>query len=406
MKILCVFGRHNYGTPERGEGYEYVNFLPAFRRLGHEVLFFDSLDKSRYRDFAELNLKLLEVIECEAPDVVFFVLKTYEVWLETLTIIRKSSSAILVGWAADDSWKYEQHSRFIAEPFHIYATTYSEALYKSRDDGYSNFVLTQWAANADQLTEPLLASACRHKVVFVGSAYGNRSNLIKQLAERGIEVQCFGYGWPGGPLSSADLRRIIRESFISLNFGDSALLIRGGKLIRDRQIKARNFEVPGYGGFLLTETLESLEHFYTPGSEVVIYEGIEDLAEKIRYYLDHPAERNAIAFAGHKRTTREHTYDMRFLELLDHVNELRSRHSSGVSHLDIAQLSSYVRKHRITWWLMPFKWVLLLSCGLVWGRVRGPRAARRIMFELSWRVFGAQTYKSTSFPGRLFYKES
>ena len=39
MRVLCVFGEHNYGDPNRGEGYEYANFVPALRRLGHEVLF-------------------------------------------------------------------------------------------------------------------------------------------------------------------------------------------------------------------------------------------------------------------------------------------------------------------------------------------------------------------------------
>lgn len=33
MKILCVFGRHAYGDPARGEGYEHANFLPAFAAL-------------------------------------------------------------------------------------------------------------------------------------------------------------------------------------------------------------------------------------------------------------------------------------------------------------------------------------------------------------------------------------
>ena len=44
MKILCVLGEHNYGDPGRGECYEYVNFLPALKSLGHEVVFFESFN--------------------------------------------------------------------------------------------------------------------------------------------------------------------------------------------------------------------------------------------------------------------------------------------------------------------------------------------------------------------------
>lgn len=406
MKILCVFGQHNYGMPERGEAYEYVNFIPALRRLGHEVVFFESFDKSRYCDFADLNIKLLEAVQREAPEVILFVLMNYEIWLETLDTIRASSSAILISWATDDSWKYEQCSRHIARPFHIYATTYPDALLKSKVDGYSNFVLTQWGADAERMLEPMPAADCRYKVTFVGSAFGNRRDLVKRLEQQGITVDCFGYGWPNGPVSVSQMRTIIRETVISLNFGDSGIHLQGAKLGRNRQIKARNFEVPGYGGFLLTETLESLQDFYTLGSEAVIYEGMDDLVRKIRYYLEHPAERDAIAFAGYRRTVREHTYDVRFSALLEAVGQLRARLPFSVPQIDFERFSGHVRRHRATGWLMPCKSILLIFFILIWGRQRGPRAARRLLFELSWRVLGAKTYRCTGYPGRLFYKES
>ena len=60
MNILCVFGRHNYGDPSRGEGYEYSNFLPALRTLGHDVHHFESWDRSAQADFAALNTALLD----------------------------------------------------------------------------------------------------------------------------------------------------------------------------------------------------------------------------------------------------------------------------------------------------------------------------------------------------------
>ena len=115
MRILCVFGRHNYGDPARGEGYEYSNFLPALRNLGHEVQLFDSFSRIPYSDFAALNKALLESAESFRPDVVFCVLMGYEVWLETLDLIH-ATGTYLVNWGTDDSWKYDQFSRFVAAP--------------------------------------------------------------------------------------------------------------------------------------------------------------------------------------------------------------------------------------------------------------------------------------------------
>src|SRR5450759_30990 len=156
VKILCVLGEHNYGDRSRGQCYEYVNFLPALRNLGHQVIFFESFNRSSYRDFAELNQKLLEKVQAERPDIILcLLLLGYEIWLETFALVREGCNAVIINWSTDDSWKYEQFSKFVAPAFDIYATTYPEAIVKSKGDGHSNFVLTQWAASTASLAEPL-----------------------------------------------------------------------------------------------------------------------------------------------------------------------------------------------------------------------------------------------------------
>jgi spore maturation protein CgeB len=102
VNILCVFGEHAYGNPAQGGGYEYVNFLPALRRLGHQVSFFESFSREPYQDFAELNHALLKRVEDTSPDVVFCVLMQYEVWIETLRMSRESDP-LLVNWPTEDS---------------------------------------------------------------------------------------------------------------------------------------------------------------------------------------------------------------------------------------------------------------------------------------------------------------
>ena len=88
------------------------------------------------------------------------------------------------------------------------------------------------------------------------------------------------------------------------------------KLVLD-QIKGRNFEVPGCGGFTLTGRAENLEDYYRDGKEVVIFEDADDLVRKVQYYLDHDDERAAIAQSGYDRTMHEHTYIHRFNEIFD-----------------------------------------------------------------------------------------
>jgi spore maturation protein CgeB len=412
MKILCVFGKHNYGDPERGFGYEYTNFIPAFRRLGHDVVFFESFSRKAYKSFSDLNRQFLMAVEENKPDLIFCVLMGYELWTETLEMVRTATNAAIVNWATDDSWKYDQFSRFVAPCFHLYATTYHTAIKRSKEQGHSNFILTQWAANAEKLMKPLAADECRWKVSFVGSAYGNRTKWVSALKNRGIDVQCFGHGWPAGPVAAQSIPEIVSRSVISLNFADSSWMFDGLRPYRSRQIKARVFEVPGYGGFLLTENADNLDHFYRPGKEIELFEGIDELTEKIRFYLANPKTRDAIAHAGHLRTRQEHTYDKRFAALLHLVDDIKANHFEDIGPqgegrgIDLERFSALARLHQPSAGLKALKQVLVAPCTLIFGRKKGPRAARRLLFELSWRLAGSKTYRASGWPGKLFYLES
>lgn len=406
VKILAVLGEHNYGDPSRGQGYEFTNFLPALRRLGHNVVFFESFNKGHYVSFADLNRSLLRLVEQEQPDVVFFVLMGYEVWSETLDVLR-TAGVFLVNWGTDDSWKYDSFARFVAPKLDIYVTTCPRALEKARRDGLTNVVLSQWAANGEVLHEPLSAKHCRHAVTFVGSAYGDRPRWIQGLRERGIEVECFGHGWPAGPVPAADIATIVRTSIISLNFADAGPHGLGIGPKRRRQIKARTFEVPGAGGFLLTEQVDRLEDYYQPGVEIAVFEGVEDLARQIKYFLARPELRDRIAMAGHRRTQTRHTYEARFQEILGPGTTLSSATEKGRSfRFDSNAFEALVRSHSIGPLSRILRTCLIGPCRVIWGKERGPRAARRLLFEASWRLSGEQTYSARGLPGRLFYAES
>ena len=399
MRVLCVWGRHNYGDPMRGESYEYVSFLPALRALGHEVAFFEAWNRRSHADFADLNCKLLSVVEEVRPDMVFTVLLSYEVWLETLDLIRGTLGCPVLNWGTDDSWKYAQFSRFVAPHVDRYATTYESALERFRAGGIRNVVLTQWAASSTALREPLPATACKYQVSFVGSAYGRRARWVAGLSERGVEVECFGHGWPNGPVAAERIPEIIRSSVISVNFSEA-----GQGSTRARQIKARVFEVPGSGGFLLTETALGLEQFYLPGREIETFDNPDELAAKVKHYLADKEARDRVARAGYARTRQEHTYEMRFARLLAGMGLSAPRQMSAEQARQT--MDAMASSHRAKTWERLLASALTAPAVAVWGRRRGRRAARRFMFELSWRLAGDRTYTSRGCPGRLFYAES
>ena len=406
MKILCVFGRHAYGDPARGEGYEHANFLPAFAALGHQVELFDSFDRGQYRDFADLNLRLIERIQAFQPDVIFCVLMGYEVWLETLDLMRSKTPAAVINWGTDDSWKFWQFTRFLTEHVDLHVTTHTPALAEAEKLGIDNIMVSQWAAAASRLAEPLPSQACAYDVSFVGAAYGNRRAQVKQMARRGINVTCFGHGWERGPVGSREIDQIYRSSRISLNFADSGLQLSGIGLARSRQIKARTFEVPGAGGFLLSEANERLGEYFRAGAEMDIYRDHDELAQKIRYYLTHPDERDAIARAGHERARREHTYEARFEPILERAKEIAGSRRQQPWALKPELLSKLVESHRNGPTARRLLDALRTAVGERGRPSRPLRALRRLTYEISWRVCGERTFRAAGLPGRLFYRES
>jgi spore maturation protein CgeB len=408
MKILAVFGRNAYGDATRGEGYEHANMLPDLELIagGGNVRLFDSWDRSAYADFAALNVALVREVAAFQPDVIFFVLMTHEIWLESLEAIAANSPAALINWGTDDSWKYAEMTQFIAPLVDLHITTDLATARRAAERGDAHIALSQWAASSGRLCLPCASADCDYDVSFVGACYGNRAAWVGALAERGIKVDCFGKGWGGGVVSSADIARIVRRSRISLNFSDSGLQIVGGRIQRSRQIKARTFEVPGAGGFLLTEPAEGLERYFNLSTEMATYENADDLAAKIGFYLSHPVERDAMAQQAHARVAREHTYRARLPALFElALRNAAARRTGKTWQLDPSLLDAAAKSHEVGPIVKAAGAGLMGLCRFALGNVKGSKAARRFVHEVSWRLAGACTYRAAGLPGRMFYRD-
>jgi spore maturation protein CgeB len=217
---------------------------------------------------------------------------------------------------------------------------------------------------------------------------------MNELKEAGIHVDCFGFGWPNGPIPSDQIPVIMRDSIISLNFSAGFMSVGGN----DLQIKARTFEVPGAGGFLLTDTAPGLGMVYRIGEEIEVYDGLEHLKSKIRYYLEHPERRDRIAIQGHERTRDCHTYAKR----LEPIFKAALQQRDLCNAKDTARGTNLPAERKLTIFERGFRSMLVAACRIVWGPERGLKAARRITFETSVRILGARTFTARGLPGRLF----
>ncbi|HZO37447.1 MAG TPA: glycosyltransferase [Solirubrobacteraceae bacterium] len=327
MKLLYVAMAHDYGRPEQGPSFEEMNFRSALEGMGHELVAFDPVARMAEVGRDAMNVELIALAAETRPDAAFFVLFEDEITPRTLERVRTEGQTVTLNWYTDDHWRFERFSRRFTPVLDWAITTDPDAPAKYRAAGLDNVILSQWACNRyayEKRTDVL-----DHDVTFVGLPHGDRPEVIARLAEGGIEVECFGKGWPRGRLGHDEMVTLFGASRINLNLANSSTVrptarMRVGAWLRGRrvdtrprpsQIKGRTFEVPGSGGFLLTERVPHLERYFELDREVAVFGDARDLPERIRWWLDHPDERAAVAEAGLRRTLAEHTYDHRFAEI-------------------------------------------------------------------------------------------
>lgn len=389
MKILCVFGKDQYGDVTRGESTEFFSFVPALESLGHELAFFDSWNRDLYSGFIDLNQKLIDKVSAFKPDVIFCVQFNYEIWMETWDYIANNFSAKTVNWCTDDSWKYVQHSKFIAKHFDLMVTTYEEFLPEYKKIG-AEAILCNWAVPIQWLKAPKKGSDCTYKVVFIGMAHGNRKPIMEKIKSLGVEITCFGHGWDNGPVDAEKIPDILNDAVISLNFSNSS---------GENQIKARTFEVPGCGGFLLTENAKNLELFFQDQKDLALFDGPEDCVVKINKYLNDLPLRDAIANSGYNLVATKYTYKIELGKILDRLGKIQKRASPQIDFEKVK------RAHKQTILVKTLRFLLLALGKIFIHDGRSIKFSRRVMFELSWRLFGETTYSSKGLMGRIFFKE-
>ena len=112
----------------------------------------------------------------------------------------------------------------------------------------------------------------------------------------------------GGADSNNMMPQIIKCSKINLNMTNKP--IKTG-------LPLRIYDLMGAGGFVISNYQAEIPEYFEVDKEIVLYESVPDLLEKIDYYLKHDDERKQIAKNGYERIKKEHTYDIRIKAMLE-----------------------------------------------------------------------------------------
>lgn len=301
--ILYVAPQFDYGDCRRGYGFEENNFLDSLVHSGYRVTAFDQVSCTHAVGKSNMNKILLELVYREEPSLLFLVMFKDEIAFNTLDKIREVIGVPTLNWFCDDHWRFGSFSRMYAPHLSWSVTTDPAAVEKYREIGVSNVLLSQWACNT-HLYHPLSVPQIQD-AAFVGQPHGNRPEVIHAVRRSGVEVAAYGFGWPSGRVSLSEMVAVFCQTRINLNLSNAST---GG----EQQIKGRDFEIPGCGAFMLTARTAGVDTYFLPDQEIVCYDSLADLIEKVHYYLEHDEEREKVAQAGYERVIREHTYRHRF----------------------------------------------------------------------------------------------
>lgn len=313
MRILYCGMKFDYGNQARGLSFEHKTFYECLIRMGHEVIYFDYMQLMAEHGRSAMNRRLVEIARAEKPDLLFAILFGEELDRGAVRSITEQTDTTTFNWFCDDHWRFERFSRHWAPCFDWVSTTDSAAVAKYTRMGYSTAIKTQWACNHYSFSP--VSTGRKWGVSFVGQPHGSRRRVIETLKRAGIDVYCRGFGWPEGRISHDEMLEVFSGSRVNINLSNSSWNWRHPFQRRRDQIKGRNFEIPGCGGYLLTQHADNLEEYYVPGHEVGVFGSTEELVEKVCRSLRNEEERRTIARAGYDRTMRDHTYQRRLEDI-------------------------------------------------------------------------------------------
>lgn len=150
-------------------------------------------------------------------------------------------------------------------------------------------------------------------IVFVGSLVPNKMPVLAAVKKAfGRRFKIFGlsgirknlyfnvhHHFPSWvrPIAFEDYVSIYQRSKIGINVHNRGKFTVGSY---------RLFDLPGNGVMQISDGGEYLQKFFEVPSEVESYDSIDELIEKLRYYLQHHEKRNAIAMNGFTRVRRDY----------------------------------------------------------------------------------------------------
>ncbi len=308
------------------ETFEAPEFYDAYNALDNLKVTSDRHQYLQNSFLQVLSQAVLAKTETFEPDMV---LSMAQAPLTHQALKRlKRDKVVTAMWFVEDFRLFTYWQSFA--PFYdIFAVIQKEHFFdKLKEIGVDNTLYLPLAAHPD-FHHPLNIGVIDARkygadVSFMGAGYPNRRMAFRKLIHHGLKI--WGSEWEGDHVldkyiqlggrrvTSEECVKIFNATKINLNLHSSINvdeLVSGGDFINPR-----TFELAACGAFQLVDRRSLMAEAFSDG-ELAHFDNLEDLDEKIGYFLAHPNERDLYAEKGRKRVLADHTYVIRMQTLID-----------------------------------------------------------------------------------------
>lgn len=162
------------------------------------------------------------------------------------------------------------------------------------------------------------------KFAFIGSYDKERSNMVNKLNTKQLVV----YGdakWYSRTTKSSKSRQFYKgKSLYGQEYIDAVAQAAGvfnflrWQNIQEGSHNMRTFEVPGYGGLLISERTAEQEYYFKDNAEAVYFDSLEELNDKLSFLGKNPSLINNIKKNARLKCIRGgHGYNQRARQLIE-----------------------------------------------------------------------------------------
>lgn len=322
---IAVIGKQNHL-------YWDTHVAQAFRQMEHEVFHFQVNTRPWYLQTARGVLKgisgkklgnvmsdkwhalqLREALETFRPDLVvftsaFFIPEVYYAVCREL-----SSKPTVVAWDGDSHVENPANNRYASYIDILYVA--GRRLIVQKKSAFSKIEFLSFCANPEVYKN--FAQERENRIYFCATGNQDRWDVISSL--EGFSVVLKGWNWKNFDHQENSFEVI--ETTVSLeqlveDYNRYRVVLNRHQPQFAGGLNMRTFEVPACGAILLTDRREEIEDHFDIGSEILVYESMDHLAELAASVIEHPQDYTQMARRGYERVIRDHTYVNRMGKIL------------------------------------------------------------------------------------------